>query len=552
MDVVRTAEAAAIICPQTFLRDVPEAATNHAAPVNRAAGATRAEHAHAWRRAAPEAALVLGFLFFGALHAAYSGIGEDESFYASAAHRVADGQTPYIDFMIPQGPVAPYAYALALPFGLHAARLLGLAAGACAIVLAIAAARRMGGRLAGLVAGGVLAASLPFLVWSGSVSPLPLAALLMVAAAWTLATRTPTPTTFAIAGALLGLAAGVRLNLAVAIPLLVLHAGLAVHDPRRRAHAALAASLGACATLALSYGPFLLADAQATRWGILGYHLLDGRDPSTGLAALLKYKADGVGHLFATFPLVLTGLAFILVLTLERLRRDPRGLLRHDLLPCHVGLVVLATLGVTFTKTYVQPHYLVPVLPLAAILLGLLVARLHDALAQPQARRALLAFATVGIALGAIAAAPAAIHRVADENDLDDLRDAAAYVEARVAPDETVLTFLPAVPILAHRDPTPGTEMGAFSYYPAMPREQAERLHVLDLQGLKDLLERREPAALVLKDDDFTRTPFPTARLAPADQERALQELRTLIEKGYRPAATFGDEGRIHVYLRDG
>lgn len=491
-------------------------------------------------------AIVALFLVAALANALLGGIGEDESFYASAADRVWDGAVPYADFMFPQSPLPAYYYSPVGAVGILGARFLGLAAGLGALLLTMGAAERVAGKRAALVAGLVLATCMPFAVWSGNVSPLPLAALLVAASVWLLVAPLPPTAAFALSGAMLGLAAGVRLNAAVAVPLLLAYAWLA----RRRLAPVLAAAAGAGAVLLVVYAPFLLLDAASTRWSVLTYQLLDARDPATGLFSLLKYKADGAHYFVAEYPFVVAGAVFGALLLAWRHRRRPLGLVERDLLPAYLGVLALAMVGVTFAKVYVQAHYLLPVLPVLAVLLGTLVARLLAGLATPRARATLLGWVAVALVVGFVGAAPPLVRHLPADSDPDTLAQAAAFVAARTGPDEHVMGFLPAVAILADRAPTPGMEMGKFSYYPALPAEEAARAHVLDLDRVKALLAAKEPGALVLREGEFRFTPFPTAALAPAEQEAALAEIDRLVAENYEKAASFGPAGEIAVWMR--
>jgi hypothetical protein len=273
---------------------------------------------------------------------------------------------------------------------------------------------------------------------------------------------------------------------------------------------------------------------------------MDARDPAVGLFSLLKYKADGL-HYFATeYPFVVAATVFGALLLAWRHRRRPLGVVQADLLPAYLGVLALAMVGVTFAKVYVQAHYLLPVLPVLAVLVGLLAARLLAGLPTPRARATLLAWVAVALVLGFVAAAPPLIRHLPADSDPDVLAQAASFVTARTAPGDTVLTFLPAVGILADRPPTPGAEMGAFSYYPALPTEEATRAHVLNAEKVKDALARKEPAALVLREGDFRFTPFPTAQ----GDDAAREDILRLVSENYGEAARFGPGGELTVYLR--
>ena len=67
-----------------------------------------------------------------------------------------------------------------------------------------------------------------------------------------------------------------------------------------------------------------------------------------------------------------------------------------------------------------------------------------------------------------------------EKSDLEMLRDAAELVRKNSPEGSVLLTQDTYLAVEANRSVPHGMEMGAFCYYPEMPREQAEALHLLN------------------------------------------------------------------------
>ena len=486
-------------------------------------------------------ALVAFYLLMGLANLRWGGgFWPDENFYVYGAEAVLRGGVPYVDFFWTQGPLPAYVYAAvaALAHDLYALRLAALLMGLGAILLASAAAARVGGPTAGVVACAALALCPPLLVHFSVASPTPLVALLLAGAAYALARPERGVARFAAASVLVALAATVRLNVALVFPALGLYALLARDGGWR---AAAASVLGAL-PLPLAYAPFLAMDAGAVWWNVVGYHALDSRDPSLSLFQVLKYKLDGLSYFLTGCLFAAVAAAIWLASAAWRLREGPARLLRPMPFTAFLALAAALGVGATFTKVYVQLYYFVMFLPLLAVLAGVMVAGwMRDPPLRGHAARVVAALLVVGF----LAAAPPYVRTYAER--IDHLREAAAFVEANTPEDRPVFTFGLDVAFQAGRQALPGTEMGVFGWAPALDQETATRYHLLTLPALKDALERQVPGAVVLMGDDLSFSAIPSARVPP-ERQQEVAELRATLEARYRPEAAFAD-GRIVVWL---
>jgi dolichyl-phosphate-mannose-protein mannosyltransferase len=275
-------------------------------------------------REAPWALLVLA-LAVALIYSQFRPIDSDEGFYASAIHLVANGQIPHRDFFSTQTPLQPYLYApveLLSGRSLFALRLLSVAFLGLAFAALIAWAKRRLPPAAALLASGVLVSSAGLLSWSVCVKTyaglnalLALALLLL----WR-ACESERKGTFLAAGAVLGLATGVRLFGVVpwgAFGLVCLACSL--RGPQRalarRALVPLAAGflLGLLPTLALA-----AMSPEATYFGVWRYHQLRSVYPS------LVVRAKNLVALSFKIALVQPQLALLVCLALAGVLRLKR------------------------------------------------------------------------------------------------------------------------------------------------------------------------------------------------------------------------------------
>ena len=222
------------------------------------------------------------------------GLNQDEGWYLYAAKLVAEGKIPYRDFFYTQAPAMPFAYAAFAwawaPGGLLSARAFTLVVGLCGVAFACGIARRLSapGRrdVAALTTFFLLAVNLYHLYYLAIPKTYALASLFVLAGFYLLVRGREggfLPAFFG--GICLALAAGTRISLGAAIPVVA----VALLAMRRRA-AFLAFCAGAGGALALVYGPFLLD--PAARDGLVAaqaYHTArGGSDPVWTVGSLSR------------------------------------------------------------------------------------------------------------------------------------------------------------------------------------------------------------------------------------------------------------------------
>lgn len=155
-------------------------------------------------------------------------IARDEGFYLYAAKLITQGQTPYVDFFLPQAPVMPYLYAgwfWLVGSSWVSARILGsLIAIGCGLFVYLLATRAYG-RRAGVVTVIFLACTATFQLWMSLGKNVGLALLLYLAGVYFFAVKR----SYFLSGLLIGLCVITRLTF---LPLLIILAIPGARDLR--------------------------------------------------------------------------------------------------------------------------------------------------------------------------------------------------------------------------------------------------------------------------------------------------------------------------------
>lgn len=496
--------------------------------------------------------LLVGFLASSLFAAATLRVEDDEVFYASAAWQVAHGRVPYEDFFFPQPPLSAYVYAPTqlLEAQPIAGRLLSVAMSLAALSLTMDAARRLAGPRAGLLAGAAVATAALTVLSAAWVHANPLAMLLVAAATWVLTTRLPAAARYGLAAAALALAAATRLNLVIALPIL---GACVLAAERGRTRLVGLVSVGAVATLVLVavYGPFVARDATNLRFGLVSYHLLDGRDASHTSLQLVKFKLDGLAYFGAEFLFVAVASGFVAALVIARhWPRLDRPLRREPLLAFY-ALAAAAALGASLTKTFIQARYLIAVLPLVAVVLGAALDRVLAGFRRsPEGGHILAVLLAILLAAQPMLSIPHHVFTPIPNQSKAVYQSVATAVRASIPEDGMVLTTLAPAVQWGSRAVVPGIEMGLWGWYPTMPTDEARRLHVLNAEMALQLVRDREPDALVRHEGDFRRTPFPSADFPPGEADRWHVAFDDAVREGYVTAARFGDDGSVELWLR--
>lgn len=466
-------------------------------------------------------------LLLGAANLFLGNLNQDEGWYLYAAKQVTEGRVLYRDFMFTQGPTLPYMYGVLFPiigkFGVAGGRLIsaffGLAAAGCAAWLAARSVSKHW-KVAALAAFIIAGVNVYQSYFSTIVKTYSLCAFFLTAgfAALSYANSKRGASAAFWGGFLLALAACTRLSAGVALPV----AGIWLICNRKKVFpfSWVAFGLGGGFVLLVGLGTFFLLAPENTHFALFGYHA--GRSPG-GLMQLAALKAGFVSRFVQAYFVFAAGcvLAFFLrrhhrhVREAEGMDWDVRPRLTELLQQANqqespfsyslISLLWMAGAAITlvhFAAPFPYDDYQVIVYP---VLCAALAATLLPRCPEKQLGRAIPVLLLVCIA----AAFSSPINQewmvrgrdriwwnFKDTPDLLVLQRAGEQIREELGDGGLLLTQDTYLAIEAGARVPHGMEMGPFCYYPEMPREQAEKLNLLNKEMMFEILEQaRTPVA---------------------------------------------------------
>jgi hypothetical protein len=461
----------------------------------------------------------------------------DEGLYLYTGRLAISGQIPYRDFYFDQAPLLPYVFGVALgPFHYDevAARLFAIVCTLLTLLVTFLAARRLGGRLAGLLAFALLLTNFDFLteLSAGVESNGSLTALVVALVGLALAYQR-----LGLALTLAVVTAGLR---QLFIPLPVVLACYAVLAHRRPRLALLAGML----PLVVLYSLFLALGGESALLGIVrpirSPYVVRVTAELSSLATVASFRDMLLAVVPAYLPLLLyAGPAAYLVVR----RGHQRAALLVTLMVASL-LILLANI-LPYPN---NPYYPITQLPLAAIVGAVSVVALVERAPTLSARRSLLS--TVGLLL---VAAPLLAYRSPEYIDQFSGRPplarflAASDFLRQVAPPDGVLVTLetPFASQTGLRLPH-GLEAGSWGIYRGITPERARALGVVTYPMLVDMVEQGVGDVVIESD----RYGF-LKNYMSNDAER--DRLAKALADKYELRQTFGnlsDWGDVRLYTR--
>jgi len=536
-------------------------------------------------------------------------LNQDEGWYLYAAKQITEGRVLYRDFMFTQGPALPYVYGVLFPvigkLGVAGGRvitaLFGLAAAGCAAWLAgravpskyCAATRLCAFALIGI---NVYQSYFTTIVKTYGLCSFFLAAG-FVALSYANGRRGASGAFWG--GFLLALAAVTRLSAGIALPI----AGLWLVWNRRKVFpfgknlvegqtsesqkfvshptshippftnfpAWLAFGLGGGFVLLVTLGTFFWLAPENTQFALFGYHA--GRLPG-GLMELAALKAGFISRFVQAYFLFAGGcvLAFIFRRHHRHIRErelnqpgpDSRPRLSELLRQANeeetpfaysfISLLWLAGAAITlvhFLAPFPYDDYQAIVYPLlAAALTATLIRRLPEK-HLPKTTVAVLLLCTASAFSSPInqewliRGRDRIWWKFKEKTDLAVLRETGAQIREMLGEDDLLLTQDTYLAIEARAQVPHGLEMGPFSYYPDMPREQAEKLNLINRPMMIDLLLSAPAPVAAFSGYGLTIASPEIAELSSGD----LKKLRTALEASYQKTAEVPAFGQAHTTL---
>ncbi len=502
--------------------------------------------------------LGLGLVLAGA-NIVLGDLNQDEGWYLYAAGMVRRGFIPYRDFAFTQTPVLPLVYALADPlvksYGLLGGRLFTAACGFLAALSAswyawrIAPALRKETLLLCLMLGlGNVYQS----YFTAIVKTYALCALFISLGfvALTFVNLKKGLCAAALAGALLGLATGTRLTAVVTLP--ITFGWLIWHRHGFKPFAWFAFAVGAgLAGIAVFLPLFIMAPGPFWFCNVT-YHSVRNVG---GLLKLLVYKAGFLSRLAQAYLVPLALLAFVLAAWWITLSRKP---LANRWLTVS-WLSVLAVSLAHGLAAFPYEDYQVIIYPLFAAALATALTGLVKAAAPGNTDTAVCGLLVAVFLCVTLASFSSPINqdwmiigrdriwwRMKSKPALVKLREAAALLRKRAGEQPVVLTQDTYLAVEAGLRVPRGMEMGPFCYYPNMPREKADALHVMNREKMLDLLWHTDIAVAACSEYAFCIASPEIVELPQAEQEL----LRDALKQRYRVFAETPYFGQGHTRLQ--
>ena len=503
-------------------------------------------------------------------------LNQDEGWYLYAARQITEGRVLYRDFMFTQGPALPYVYGVLFPIigklGVAGGRLItslfGLASVGCAAWLAFRSAKRFQktAALCALILAGVNVYQSYF---TTIVKTYGLCAFFLTAGFVALSYANGKRGAMAAfwGGFLLALAACARFSAGIALPI----AGVWLICNRKKVFPLswVAFGLGGGFILLIGLVPFFLMAPENTHFALFGYHA--GRSPG-GVMELAALKAGFVSRFVQAYFIFAAGC--VVAFLFRKYQRHVReaGLADWDVRPrltellqqanqkespfthSFISLLWMTGLAISlvhFAAPFPYDDYQVIVYPvLCAALAATLIPRC------PEKYLVRTAWAVLLICAAASFSSPinqSWMVRGRDRiwwtfketPDLIALQRVGAQIREQLGEGGLLLTQDTYLAVEAGARVPHGMEMGPFSYYPDLPREQAEQLNLLNKEMLLETLSRARAPMAAISGYGLTIESPSIGKISSNDWN----ELRSVLEMNYTRCREVPNFGQAHTTL---
>lgn len=506
-------------------------------------------------------------------------LNQDEGWYLYAAKQITQGHVLYRDFMFTQGSALPYVYGVLFPIieklGVEGGRLItslfGLAAAGCAAWLAARSVSPKHRKAAALCAFILVGVNVYQSYFTVIIKTYALCAFFLtagfVALSYTNGRRGASAAFWG--GFLLALAACTRLSAGIALPL----AGLWLIWNRKKVFplAWIAFGIGGGLILLLGIGIFFLLAPENTEFALFGYHA--SRSPGS-LMQMLALKAGFISRFVQAYFVFSAG--FLLIFALKRLHWPVRErgfeemmldnrpklieLLREANAPrspferSFISLLWLSGTLITLVHLmapFPYDDYQVVVYPLLSAALAVTLVP-HC----PERQQLRAVFAVLLVCAAASLSSPLNQEwmirgrdriwwKFKETTDLSALQKVGAELREKLGPDGLLLTQDTYLAIEADARVPHGMEMGPFSYFPDMPRKQAEKLNLINKEMLIEIIAGIRAPVAAFSGYGLTICSPEIAEISSADR----QYLRTALEASYKKTAEVSNFGQAHTTL---
>ncbi len=241
-------------------------------------------------------------LLLGTANLILGDLNQDEGWYLYAATKVSEGRLPYRDYAFTQGPMLPLVYSLATPVitshGVAGGRAITWLIGFGAALFAAGAARRLGGRAAGIIAFALIMLNVYQGYFTTVVKTYALCSFFLAAGVYFLSRwiGRRQPGWLVATGVVFALAAGTRIS--TGIVLAVVGLWLLVQPGRWGRLSWLWFGIGGGLTLVAMFVPLYIVAKEGFLFGLLEFHTL--REAGSLMSSLV-FKGGFVSRLVQSY-----------------------------------------------------------------------------------------------------------------------------------------------------------------------------------------------------------------------------------------------------------
>ncbi|MFH0907614.1 MAG: hypothetical protein V1929_02485 [bacterium] len=489
-------------------------------------------------------------------------LNQDEGWYLYAAGQVAQGHYPYKDFAFTQAPALPFVYALAQPlvdrYGIAGGRLFTMKMGFIGALLAAWLAARLApkgwGTAAGLLAFMLIAVNVYQSYFTTVVKTYALCGLFLAAGFLALSYMKEKGRLWPafVAGLLLACAAGTRISAGAALAVGGFY--LLLNRKQLGDAAWLAFGVGGVAGLCVIFLPWYIVARDGFLFGVVQYH---SARSAGGLVSALVYKCGFISRLVQAYYLpVALGLLVMFARWIKPVATGPGPRLSVAIWTA-VALVSI----VHFTAPFPYDDYEVPLYPLFCAALAVAGVRWLDGLSDaglPKPRLATGVLVTV-LLLCTASSFSSQINqnwmtlgrdriwwKLRKQPVMKELKFAADVIRSSSKPGDLLLTQDTYLAVESGRSVPRGLEMGPFSYFQDLPRDRAERIHVVNREMMTELL-RTTPATVAAFSGYSLSIRSPEVEELSADEQETLW---AAVRERYGDIAEFSSFGQGATTLK--
>ena len=484
-------------------------------------------------------------------------LNQDEGWYLYAAQQVADGLTPYKDFMFTQGPVFPYVLSLFDPvidsFGVLGGRVINAILGWSSIVLAGFLAASLvpkGWKSFAWVITLILAGVNVYQCYFFSVvKTYSMAALFFTAGLICLvkASRKRSFPASCLTALFLVLATGCRLSVGLALPLV----GLYLLSQRKRIGNENWVIFGISGMFALMllWVPFLTMAQEAFVYGVFKYHTL--RDPAG--ANPLIMKAGFISRVVQAYFVAFLLSPLLLGCRCRKKGEPPAG----EAIPSQpTGLLLCIVVAITLlhiSAGFPYDDYQVFLYPTLAALIAVALCKVLQK--APQYRAMLGLFLLVACSAASFSSPinqewfvygrDRIWWKSKEVSDIQKLRHAADELSAMADPTLPLITQDIYLAVEAGLKVPAGMEMGVFSFYPELNDFQAKTLGVTNEELLTQIIQQNSNSVVALSGYSFAIASPKIEQVQPVVANR----LTALVERQFVEVKRLQHFGQGHTEL---